>query len=222
MDPAAVVEKNAENTAGNGALVNGTSDGIGEKPPQHGQNPGPAPRSELGGGPVVLSSASGGGDDQAPSLPEKTGLKYPNLGSRLNDLVVQVEEEQASAKEAAAYAPVHRERSVAVTIHLDSNVEEVVSFLEQNGGDPRNAGEDHIEAYVPATLLGRVSEQPGVIRVREIIPPEDGRAVDTLEEGAGVTVTSPCAGPRIGPRQQVDPKQKNRSGDDGWGLELAH
>ena len=33
-------------------------------------------------------------------------------------------------------------------------------------------GEDYIEAYVPVSLLGLVSEQPGVLRVREIIPPQ--------------------------------------------------
>ena len=61
---------------------------------------------------------------------------------------------------------------MAVTIHLSDNVDAVVSFLEGNGGDPRNVGEDYIEAYVPMTLLGPVSEQPGVVRVREIIPPQ--------------------------------------------------
>ena len=70
------------------------------------------------------------------------------------------------------YAPVHRAESVAVTIYLSGNMDEVVSFLEDNGGDPRNVGEDYIEAYVPVSLLGPVSEQPGVIRVREIIPPQ--------------------------------------------------
>ena len=61
---------------------------------------------------------------------------------------------------------------MAVTIYLSGNVDGMVSFLEDNGGDPRNVGEDYIEAYVPVTLLGPVSEQPGVLRVREIIPPE--------------------------------------------------
>ena len=35
-------------------------------------------------------------------------------------------------------------------------------------------GEDYIEAYVPVTLLGELSHQPGVLRVREIIPPQEG------------------------------------------------
>ena len=62
LEPPSVVEKDA----GNGALVNGTNDGISEKLAQHGQQAGPVPRSELEGGPVGLPSASGGGDGQAP------------------------------------------------------------------------------------------------------------------------------------------------------------
>ena len=68
-----------------------------------------------------------------------------------------------------------RSESVAVTIYLSGSVDEVVAFLEENGGDPRNVGEDYVEAYVPVSLLGPVSDRPGVIRVREIVPPERGQ-----------------------------------------------
>ena len=121
------------------------------------------------------------GDNQAPPIPDKTGLNYPNLGSHLDELVTRVEEAQATSKDAAGETPVHSGESVAVTIYLTGNVDAVVSFLEDNGGDPRNVGEDYIEAYVPVTLLGPVSEQPGVIRVREIVPPlptQDVQRVD--------------------------------------------
>ena len=120
---------------------------------------------------------SGGtsGDDQALPIPDKTALNYPNLGSRLDELVASVEAGQATAQEAAADTPVHSGESVAVTIYLSGSVEEVAAFLEENGGDPRNVGEDYVEAYVPVTLLGQLSERPGVIRVREIVPPEPGR-----------------------------------------------
>ena len=114
------------------------------------------------------------GQDQALPIPDKAELNYPNLGSRLDQLVAQVEEGEISEGEAAGEAPVHREESVAVTIYLSGNVGDVVSFLEDNGGDPRNVGEDYIEAYVPVTLLGPTSEQPGVLRVREIIPMQPG------------------------------------------------
>ena len=116
-----------------------------------------------------------GGDDQSLPIPDKGELMYPNLGSRLDALVVKVEAGQATAQEAAADTPVHSGESVAVTIHLSGRVDEVVAFLGENGGDPRNVGEDYIEAYVPLPLLGPLSERPGVLRVREIVPPEPGQ-----------------------------------------------
>ena len=120
---------------------------------------------------------SGGtdGDDQAPAIPDKGELKYPNLGSRLDELVASVEAGESTAEQAASGAAMHSGASVAVTIYLSGGVDEVVAFLEENGGDPRNVGEDYIEAYVPVTLLGSASEQPGVLRVREIVPPERGQ-----------------------------------------------
>ena len=129
-----------------------------------------------GGGQAASIPRSGGtgGDDQAPAIPDKGQLKYPGLGSRLDGLVAKVEAGQATAQEAAADTPVHSGESVAVTIYLSGSVDGVVAFLEENGGDPRNVGEDYIEAYVPVPLLGPVSERPGVIRVREIVPPEQG------------------------------------------------
>ena len=123
----------------------------------------------------IRRSDGTGGESQAPPIPDKGELKYPNLGSRLNDLVASVEAGQSTAEEAAKDAAVHRGASVAVTIYLSGNVDEVVSFLKDQGGDPRNVGGDYIEAYMPVTLLGPVSERPGVIRVREIVPPEPGR-----------------------------------------------
>ena len=116
-----------------------------------------------------------GGDDQSLPIPDKGELKYPNLGSRLDGLVASVEAGQATAAEAAADTPVHSGESVAVTVYLSDSVDAVVAFLEENGGDPRNAGEDYVEAYVPVTLLGPLSQLPGVLRVREIVPPEPGQ-----------------------------------------------
>ena len=120
---------------------------------------------------VATPNVYGDGDDSRPTLPEKPELKYPNLGSNLDQLAASIEKGKTSAKEAAKDAPVHRKASVAVTIYLSGNVDDVVKFLEDNGGSPRNVDKDYIEAYVPVSLLGRVSEQPGVIRVRKIVPP---------------------------------------------------
>ena len=119
------------------------------------------------------TAADGGqGQDQTIYLPENWELKYPNLGSHLDQLVAQVEDGKVSEGDAAKQASIHQETSVAVTVHLTSNVDEVVEFLAINGGDPRNVGEDYIEGYVPVALLGNLSEHSGVVRVREIVPPQ--------------------------------------------------
>ena len=79
---------------------------------------------------------------------------------------------------------------MAVTIYLTANVSDVVQFLQDNGGDPRNVGEDYIEAYVPVSLLGAVSERPGVIRVREITPPQK-RFGNVVSQGVTAHLASP-------------------------------
>ena len=132
---------------------------------------GDTPDSDQSRGLPAKPAVSGDVDGQF-SIPEKAELKYPNLGSTLDQMATTVEEGEISARAAAKDAPVSQEESVAVTIYLSGNADEVVRFLEDNGGSPRNVGEDYIEAYVPVTLLGQTSEQPGVIRVREIIPPQ--------------------------------------------------
>ena len=132
---------------------------------------------ELEGGDVNEPATAS--DDTLPTLPEKPELKYPNLGSNLDQLVASALEGETSAKEAAEDAPVHQEASVAVTIYLSGNVDDmddVVKFLENNGSSPRNVDEDYIEAYVPVSLLGQVSELTGVIRVREIAPAEPAQS----------------------------------------------
>ena len=125
---------------------------------------------------LALPGVYGDGDDNQFTPPKKTELKYPNLGSMLNQLVARVESGETSAEEAAGNAPVHRGASVAVTFYLSGKVDGVVSFLKDNGGSPRHVGQDYIEAYVPVPLLGTASEQPGVLRVRAIIPPHDDQA----------------------------------------------
>ena len=151
-------------------------------------------------------AAYGNGGDNQLSIPKKAELKYPNLGSTLDQLVASVEEGELSAKEVAENAPVHQRASVAVTIYLSGNVEDVVKFLEENGGSPRNVGEDYIEAYVPVTLLGQVSEQPSVIRVREIVPPQPAQSAPIV---AG-----------HGPQAHLS-ESWNRAGYSGQGIKVG-
>ena len=102
----------------------------------------------------------------------RTELRHPKVGSTLDDLIARVQAGEISAEEAARQAPIHRGDSVGVTIHLSGNVDGVVRFLEANGASNISAGDDYIEAYVPILVLPETSEQPGVLRVRVIQPPE--------------------------------------------------
>ena len=90
-------------------------------------------------GPVPEGDESRG-DGQAPPVPDKGELKYPNLGSRLDELVTGVEAGEMTAEEAAGSAAMHSGASVAVTFYLSGGVDGLVAFLEENGGDPRNVG----------------------------------------------------------------------------------
>ena len=173
--PEAAPMKSEVDTSSDIVAVSEASRRVVQEQAQWGQEADPALPSASGG----PKGADPAGDEDSAiqiSAPDKADLKYPNLGSTLDQMVVRVENKEVPAQEAAVDAPVRREESVAVTIYLSGNVDDVVSFLEDNGGDPRNVGEDYIEAYAPVTLLGQVSERPGVIRVRAIIPPEPGRS----------------------------------------------
>ena len=122
---------------------------------------------------LALCLSAGGAVAQNLSAPPPAPeITYPKLGSRLDTLATSVEEGSASAQGAAGQATISEGESVAVTIYLSGNVAAVVAFLEANGGSPRNVGTDYIEAYVPVSLLGETSEQPGVVRIREIVPPQ--------------------------------------------------
>ena len=134
-----------------------------------------------------------------PSLAGKAEHRHGRLDSILNDVVATYEQaldsaskrrsaaEESAAAQAAAQdaasrmaarrAPMRQGPSVAVTLRIEdaSKIEAIARFLEDNGGDPRNLGEDYIEAYVPVRLLVAASKQPGVLRVQAIIPPQPKR-----------------------------------------------
>ena len=149
-----------------------------------------------------------GDDDQAPPIPEKRDLRYPNLGSHLDQLVAQVEGGEATARRRRR-RNVHTPGGIGGGDHLPvgPNVDEVVKFLEDNGGDPRNVGEDYIEAYVPVSLLGPVSERTGVLRVREIVPPEPMPALAALHQ--------PTASKRSTALGRLEPGWVHRPGCQG-------
>lgn len=130
-----------------------------------------------------------------PTPAPETDLDFPppdakkpplgNLDSMLSRLVERVEQGISTANAAAASAPISRGESIAVTFYTQGDATSLADFLRANGGDPRNVGEGYVEAYVPITLLVRASEQPGVIRVNAIVPPQPAGAAtltpDSLE-----------------------------------------
>ena len=135
-----------------------------------------------GDGPTDVSREIEGLQDAVAG--PKPPQRYPRLDSTLNGVVEDYEVRRSSARSAASQAPVHSASSVAVTIYLNANVAAIRSFLKNNGADPRNVGEDYIEAYVPVTLLGRLSQQPGVLRVEAIVGP---KPVGVLAQPLGQT-----------------------------------
>ena len=113
-----------------------------------------------------------------PIIPLPDSKKPPlgNLDSMLSQLVESVEQGISNANDAAASAPVSDGESVAVTFYTQGDATSLADFLSANGGDPRNVGEGYVEAYVPVSLLVTASEQPGVIRVDAIVPPQPADA----------------------------------------------
>ncbi len=120
------------------------------------------------------------------TLSRGTELKHPKVGSALDDLIARVQAGEVSAEDAAREAPLHRGDSIGVAIHLSGNVDGVVRFLEANGASNISARDDYIEAYVPVLLLAETSEQPGVIRLRPIQPPEESQG------GSGIPGNGPA------------------------------
>ena len=99
--------------------------------------------------------------------------KYDGMDYQLNEIVRQSETEQLSST--ARRMRRSPERSVAVTFYIEeAHVRDVWEFLQANGIQALEpeSDEDFIEAEVPVSLLVRASEQPGVIAVKSIIPPQ--------------------------------------------------
>ena len=141
-----------------------------------------------------------------PPADSKAKQRHGRLGSILSGVVAAYERDLQSAssgdpkalaagaaardaagRSAAGRAPMSRGASVAVTFRIDdaSTIEAMKRFLKETGADPRNVGEDYVEAYVPVALLVEASQQPGVRRVQAIVPPRPKRG-PVVSEGVAV------------------------------------
>ena len=145
--------------------------------------------------PQAVAEPQGGTATVEPPAAGEAKQRHERLGSILNDVLAAYERDlqtassgdsatpaagagrDAAKRSAAGRAPMSQGASVAVTFRIDdaSKIEALTRFLKGNGGDPRNVGEDYVEAYVPVALLVEASKRPGVRRVQAIIPPRPNR-----------------------------------------------
>ena len=137
--------------------------------------------------PTAEHPPNGSDNEDIPSIEGKSNRpRYRNLDSNLNRLVEQVQTGQLTAQVVAANAPIHRGESVAVTLHItEGYAQDVWDWLEMSGASPRNSGSDHIEAYVPVSLLPAASEREGVVSIRTILPPMPAQGT-VVSEGVGL------------------------------------
>ena len=118
-----------------------------------------------------LAQEAAGTQDLPPMNGKLNPPKYTNMDSNLNRIVQQVETGRFTAQAAAASAPLHREESIAVTIHISEGYTETIQeYLSAKNVSPRNVGADYIEAYVPVSLLPAASQQEGVISIHSTVP----------------------------------------------------
>ena len=135
--------------------------------------PTPAPTATAVPGGTEETDANADSGSESEQSGKADAPKYGNMDSVLNGLVQQVERGISSARSAASTAPLSDDESVAVSLFIEEDyVEDVREYLDDNGASVRNVGDDYIEAYVPVSLLGSVSEQEGVTTVNTIIPPQ--------------------------------------------------
>ena len=171
-----------------------------------GQDPGSA-RGASGG-----TGAEGpSGDAAGPRLPLwLKGHPYHNLGSPLDYLVDLYERGELTEAEAAAQTDGPRGSSVAVVVDLVSgdpaNTDAVAAWLTSRGASVENIlkEEGAIGAYVPVSMLGALSRQPGVIT---IIPPR--RPNLPSEKDSGSLFGTPSY-PTVIPHRQTAPPDSIR------------
>ena len=119
-------------------------------------------------------------DDLSPgAFGKKSAQTYENLTGALDGIagVAEVNADkgaagaQAIADAVSESAPLSQADAVGVAVYASDDVSAAKEFLEDSGVAIRHSGQTYLEAFVPARLLGALSERTDVIRVERIIPP---------------------------------------------------
>ena len=150
------------------------------------------------GGPTGAQAQQRPDDTPTPAPTPDVGAdsiaaKRGSLDSMLSQMVASVEQGYASANGAASASPLSEGESVAVTFYTQGDNESLLDFLRANGGDPRNAEDGFVEAYVPLSALAAASQQAGVVRVQAIIPPQSAQAGQGAVVSQGVAAHNAAA-----------------------------
>ena len=123
---------------------------------------------------------SGDADPTEPPPPPTVPTpSYPKIRSSLQSEVVEFEEAQAAASGTSGQSDsAPEDTAVLVSIFLSGNKAEVAAWLRSKGITPEHADDPDIsglDAYVPLSLLGELSQQDGVTGIqRPPQPPEMG------------------------------------------------
>ena len=130
--------------------------------------------------------ADGGLDDISPGLfggAKKRAPVYANLAASLenaavlaaagaDDIGVDADKTIDLVADAVAKTPLNDgATAVAVAVYAESDISDAMRFLKSRNVEVDYAGETWLEAYVPAHLLGELSERAGVISAQPVIPP---------------------------------------------------
>ena len=120
--------------------------------------------------------------------------RFPRLESQLAQLVEAFENNDPAAAQAMGLA---LDEPVAVSVAISGDPSEVVDFLRTNGARVASSGPGFVEADVPISLLGPVSELTEVLRVSRIIA--------AVPAARPVPTATPATTPEPSPTPQPTP-----------------
>ena len=157
--------------------------------------------------------ASGASETAEPQLPLwlKGVHPYPRLGtgSKLGDVVYRYE--QGEITEAAAAAEIGYNYGSAVRVAVEvvndpAKTDAIVSWLRGKNITPNDVARGHmIVAYIPVSVLGELSNQPGVTRILGPQKPSTNQESPEVPQGAaaGPPLTPEPAAPTDMPTPEV-------------------
>ena len=174
---------------------------------------GPASQTQPQTEPVSQAIAKDG--EPEPTLePTPEPPKYPNLDATLQEIVARFEAEELSESAAATQAHTYHGSSVLVTVDLSANIDAVDAWMEGRDISSRHTNATHIppniDAFVKVSLLGALSQQEGIIQVKESVPPwadlpsdQDPSGASGARGDSGGTGAEGPSGDATGPRLPI-------------------